>query len=60
MKPRLYLETSIVSYLTARPSAHLVTAARQQMTDHWWHHRQQEYEVFISYPLFGNGVHAHR
>lgn len=32
MKPSLYIETSVVSYLTARPSRDLVTAARQQLT----------------------------
>jgi PIN domain len=30
MKPRIYVETSIVSYLTARPSRSLLNAARQQ------------------------------
>jgi hypothetical protein len=29
MGPRIYVETSIISYLTARPIRDLVTAARQ-------------------------------
>jgi len=36
VKPIIYLETSIVSYLTSRPSRDLITAARQQITREWW------------------------
>ena len=32
----IYLETSIFSYLTARISNNLVSAARQQITNEWW------------------------
>ncbi len=35
MKPKIYIETSIVSYLTAQPSRDIVTAARQQITREW-------------------------
>ena len=34
--PTVYVETSIVSYLTARPSRDLVIAARQAVTGEWW------------------------
>jgi len=47
MKPKLYVETSIVSYLTAYPSRDLVRAAHQQMTHDWWAVREQ-YELYIS------------
>jgi hypothetical protein len=30
MKPKLYIETSLISYLTARPSRDLIVAAQQQ------------------------------
>ena len=35
-KPSVYVETSIVSYLTARPSRDLIIAAQQTMTREWW------------------------
>jgi predicted nucleic acid-binding protein len=36
MKSRIYLETSVVSYLTARPSRDLVRAGHQETTREWW------------------------
>jgi predicted nucleic acid-binding protein len=47
MKPRIYLETTIPSYLTARPTRDLFVAARQQSTREWWEQRHG-YELFIS------------
>ena len=34
--PRLYIETSIISYLTARPSNDLVAMGHQALTSRWW------------------------
>jgi predicted nucleic acid-binding protein len=48
MAQRVYLETSIISYLAARPSRDLVTAARQQLTHEWWTLRRPAFEVCIS------------
>jgi predicted nucleic acid-binding protein len=48
MKPRLYLETTIPSYLTAWPSRDLVRAAHQQITRDWWDRRRAEFELYIS------------
>ncbi|OIN94168.1 MAG: hypothetical protein AUJ20_01600 [Comamonadaceae bacterium CG1_02_60_18] len=47
MKPRVYLETSVFSYLTARDSSSLVGASRQHLTRRWWE-RRQECELFVS------------
>ncbi len=48
MKPRLYLETTIPSYMVARPSNDLRLAADQQTTLEWWETRRHRYELFIS------------
>ena len=48
MKPKVYLETTIVSYLTAKPSRDLIIAAHQQITEEWWETRRQGFDLFIS------------
>jgi hypothetical protein len=48
MRPRVYLETTIASYLTARPSRDLVVAANQEVTREWWEIRRGEFELFVS------------
>lgn len=48
MLQRVYIETTFVSYLTARPSRDLIVAAHQQITHDWWDDRRKDYEVCIS------------
>jgi hypothetical protein len=48
MKPNLYTETTIVSYLTARPSRDLIVAAHQQLTQEWWEYRRANFNLFAS------------
>lgn len=48
MPPRVYVETSVISYLAARPSRDLITAARQQLTHEWWRRRRPHFEVYVS------------
>ena len=48
MKPRVYVETSIVSYLTARPARDIVIAGRQQSTRDWWATASSRFELVIS------------
>jgi len=48
MKPKIYVETSVVSYLTARPSRDLIIAANQQITEEWWQTRQAGFDLYIS------------
>ena len=47
MKPRVYIETSVISYLTARPSRDLIVAAHQQITLEFWQ-RSTEFEFYAS------------
>ncbi len=39
LKRKVYLETSVISYLTARPSKTIIGAAHQQITSAWWNKR---------------------
>ncbi len=48
MKPKVYIETSIPSYLTARLSNDLRVAANQSTTIEWWETRRSDFELFIS------------
>src|SRR6266851_5535176 len=48
MKSRLYLETTIPSYLTSRPSRDLIIAGHQQLTKEWWEKRRDEFHIYIS------------
>ena len=48
MKPRAYLETTIISYLTSRPSRDIITAAHQQSTHEWWDNRRDKFDIFVS------------
>lgn len=47
MKPKLYLETSIISYLTSRPSRDVVINANQQLAMEWWESRDT-FDLFVS------------
>jgi len=44
----VYIETSVISYLAARTSHDVVTAARQAITEEWWTERRPSFELFIS------------
>lgn len=48
MKPTVYIETSIVSYLTARPSRDVVVAAYQEITREWWSDAPDRFELVAS------------
>ena len=48
MKPKVYVETTIASYLTARPNRDLVIAAHQELTLEWWADHRQRFDTFVS------------
>jgi predicted nucleic acid-binding protein len=48
MKRRLYLETAIPSYLTARASRDLIVAGHQEITREWWEKRAGTFRLYIS------------
>lgn len=48
MADRIYIETTIVSHFTARPSRDVVIAGHQQTTHEWWNTRRKDYELCVS------------
>ena len=48
MKPTVYIETSVVSYLTARPSRDVVVAAYQEITREWWSGAAERFNLLVS------------
>ena len=48
MADRVYIQTTVVSYLTARPNRDVVIAGHQQTTHEWWDTRRGNYELCIS------------
>jgi len=56
MKQSIYLETSIISYLTGRTSRDLVTAARQQLTQEWWETKRTEFKLYVAQPVLNEAA----
>lgn len=50
MKPRVYIETTIVSYLVALATRDIVQSAHQQVTREWWT-RRERFDRFVSRPV---------
>lgn len=48
MKSSVYVETTVISYLTAWPSRDLVRAAQQQITHEWWNTQRHRFDLFAS------------
>ncbi len=45
---RIYVESTIPSYLVARPARDLLQAARQQTSRDWWELKRHQHELFTS------------
>ena len=48
MKPKVYLETTIISCLAAKPSRDIIIAAHQELTNEWWDKRRKRFDLFVS------------
>ena len=48
MKPKVYLETSFLSFLTARPTRDVVTAAMIAQSKEWWAMERDNFDLFVS------------
>jgi hypothetical protein len=47
-KQKVYIETSVISYLTAKPSRDLVVAGHQKITSDWWDGSKSKFNCYIS------------
>ncbi len=53
MKSKAYIETTVVSYLTAWPSRDVVIAGHQQITREWWENAEDRFELMASQLVVG-------
>ena len=48
VKASVYIETTVVSYLTARRSRDIVAAAHQKLTREWWKWKRRSFDCDVS------------
>jgi len=48
MRAKIYIETTIPSYLAASPGRDLLAAAHQQITRDWWESRRMQFDLYAS------------
>lgn len=48
MKPIIYIESSVISYLASRPSRDVVIAGRQAISHDWWDNHRDRFELRVS------------
>jgi hypothetical protein len=48
VKPTVYIESSVISYLASRPSRDVVIAGRQAISHEWWENHRQRFEIRVS------------
>ena len=59
MKKRLYIETTVVSYLTAKPSRNIMIAGHQEATRELWPELSAKYETYVSALVFEEARKGH-
>jgi hypothetical protein len=53
MTKTIYIETSIIGYLTARPSKNLIVAANAELTRDWWDTQRNSFTICTPYEMLG-------
>ena len=48
MKPKVYIETTVISYYTAQKSHDLIIAGHQQITKEWWDKQLKNFTPYVS------------
>ena len=51
-KPKVYIETTVISYYTSNTSRDLIIAGHQQTTKEWWQNHLSAFEPYISDIVF--------
>jgi predicted nucleic acid-binding protein len=57
VKAKVYVETTVVSYLAAPPSRDIVVAGHQETTRAWWT-RRDRFELFVSQAVVEEASHG--
>ena len=52
MKPKVYLETSFISCLTAKLSRDLTVRQRQLASKRWWQAQRKNFDLFVSQTIY--------
>jgi predicted nucleic acid-binding protein len=56
MPSTVYIETSVISYLVARPSKDARVASNQELTHQWWQTRHHDFELYVSAVVLGEAM----
>ncbi|GDY22106.1 hypothetical protein LBMAG56_34530 [Verrucomicrobiota bacterium] len=48
MKPKVYIETTVVSYLTARATRDPIVAGNMRHSKNWWENERGKFDVYVS------------
>jgi hypothetical protein len=48
MNPSVYIETSVIGYLTSWPRDDVTVAGHQNTTKHWWSRARERFDLFVS------------
>ena len=48
MKEKVYLDTTIPSYIIATPSRDIILLTHQELTREWWEESRENYDLYIS------------
>ena len=48
MNRRVYVETTVISYLAARASRNVIIKAHQEVTRAWWLKRRKDFALMVS------------
>jgi predicted nucleic acid-binding protein len=48
VRPSTYLDSNVISYLTARASRDIISLAHQQITHDWWENHRHGFDLHVS------------